>query len=282
MGHGLFVFALFGPRTARGFGPDAVPAMAFEALFRHGLFLAASALVISHGVSFVTNYLRPKAYEVSEARTLMFAPYKRIVVLHVVILLGGFFAQSMGNFIVPLVLLVGLKIALDLGAHLAEHRAPILREYKALAETAGVAVVPNKPAGEVVAVKDINDRPLAHYLGGWRLAPGENAPPGWFAGIEFRQSGGKLGVHLVSQPGGAETWTLQSANVRGDASRIEWIEVRLRASGRERILRFTAPGAGGDRLDLNEMQQPEGNPRAMQARSFALMRAGISHPAGVN
>jgi hypothetical protein len=274
-GHGIFILGLFGP-SGRRFGGE-LPEIVGEALFEHGLLLAAIALAVSHGVSFVTNYLRPRAYEEANAQKLMFAPYKRVVVLHVVILVGGFFVQGMGQPLAPLVLLLVLKVAIDLAAHLTEHRAPLLREYQALAETAGVATLsqltPNPAQGTTEAPRG-DGKPLSHYLGSWRLAPGDSAPPGWFAGIDLAQNGGKLGVHLISQPDGTGEDTLVAATVRGDVTRVEWIEVRLRGGGRagntERILRFTA---AGERVDLHEIQQPVGNPRAMQARSFTLVRA---------
>ena len=49
-------------------------------------------------------------------------PYGRVVVLHLTILLGGFAAMLLGSPLWALLLLIGLKIALDLKAHLKEHR----------------------------------------------------------------------------------------------------------------------------------------------------------------
>jgi uncharacterized membrane protein AbrB (regulator of aidB expression) len=52
----------------------------------------------------------------------MFRPYGRVMVLHVVILLGGFLVQLLGSPAPALALLVLLKTGLDLGAHLREHQ----------------------------------------------------------------------------------------------------------------------------------------------------------------
>jgi hypothetical protein len=274
--HGIFVSSMFGPRGAR-IGPDALPGLVSEALFRHGLLLAALALVVSHGISFVANYVRAREYETASARDLMFVPYKRVIVLHVVILIGGFLVQGLGQPLLPLLLLIVMKVVIDLGAHLTEHRAPLLRQYKELAESAGVAVVPRTPPAK--KTEHLNDKPLSHYLATWRLAPGEAAPPGWFATIHLEEAKGRIAVRLTSQPGGVHADVLESASVRGDAARIEWIEVRLRGGGRTRVLRFTAPGAGGERLDLSEVQQPDGKPKAMQAKSFSLVRDSATRPA---
>ena len=50
----------------------------------------------------------------------MFRPYGRIVVLHLTVLLGGFLVMALGAPAAAIVLLVGLKTAIDLGAHLKE------------------------------------------------------------------------------------------------------------------------------------------------------------------
>lgn len=120
---------------------------------------------------------------------------------------------------------------------------------------------------------DLNGRPLAHYMGAWRLAPGQLETPGWFAGAEFHSEAGKLKLRLTDQAGiGDAPDALESVNVRGNPERIEFIQVRLKSGGTQRILRFTASGADPDRIDLNEVQHPVGNPKAMQARSYSLRK----------
>jgi heme exporter protein D len=49
-------------------------------------------------------------------------PYRRVVVLHVTIVLGAFVVDTVGAPVAALLLLVGLKTATDLHAHLREHR----------------------------------------------------------------------------------------------------------------------------------------------------------------
>ena len=51
----------------------------------------------------------------------MFRPYGRVMVLHVVILGGGFLVTLLGSQLIPLALLVILKTGLDLFSHLREH-----------------------------------------------------------------------------------------------------------------------------------------------------------------
>jgi hypothetical protein len=132
-GHGVFLVSMFG-RELAGAGrqvdiPD-LPAVVADVVLRNGLIWAAIALVASHGVSFYLNFLKPRAYEGAKPDEMMFAPYKRVVILHVVIIFGGFFAVSQGGSVVPLLLLIGLKVALDLGSHRREHAVPHEREMR--------------------------------------------------------------------------------------------------------------------------------------------------------
>lgn len=57
---------------------------------------------MSHGVSFAVNYIASGAYRTADPGRLLFAPYGRVMVLHVVILLGGFMVQALGSIIAPL------------------------------------------------------------------------------------------------------------------------------------------------------------------------------------
>lgn len=84
---------------------------------------AFAALAVSHGISLVGNYFLGGEYRNQTVKSLMSAPYKRIVVLHVAILLGGFGVMALGSPLPLVVLLVGLKIGLDLVLHLREHRS---------------------------------------------------------------------------------------------------------------------------------------------------------------
>lgn len=115
--HGVFVVALFGGGTNRGF-PS--PATFLNEMFEQKLVWAVLGLFVSHGVSFVHNYLIGGEFRRAGAQALMIQPYGRIVVLHVTILLGGFLMMALKSPALGLVLLVVLKVLLDLRAHLAE------------------------------------------------------------------------------------------------------------------------------------------------------------------
>ena len=49
-------------------------------------------------------------------------PYQRVILLHVTVLAGGFVVMLLGQPLLALVLLVLLKTAVDLRAHIQEHR----------------------------------------------------------------------------------------------------------------------------------------------------------------
>ncbi|GAB5450153.1 MAG: hypothetical protein Hals2KO_04810 [Halioglobus sp.] len=87
------------------------------------LLIAFAALFVSHGVSFVTNFLRGPERDVKTVKEIMMMPYGRIVLLHVAILAGGWGAAALGQPVVMLVALVVLKIAVDVRLHLREHAA---------------------------------------------------------------------------------------------------------------------------------------------------------------
>lgn len=121
--HGIFVLAFFG-----GVGAGALsggfpgPATFLHAVQGAGITLAALALVASHGFSFLFNYLGAGEYRTVPLEALMRGPYGRVVVLHLVILGGGFLVMTLGSPLVPLALLVVLKTGLDLVAHTREHK----------------------------------------------------------------------------------------------------------------------------------------------------------------
>lgn len=149
--HGVFVLVLpsfvglgslaatgptVGPFLGDDFGPlVGVPSAAlgpldplgslgpFGVLDWSAVIWAAAALFLSHGASFFLNYLGRGEYRTQTAAAQVFAPYGRLVVLHVTIVVGGFAIAFLGAPIVLLVILVVLKTLLDLRLHLREHGA---------------------------------------------------------------------------------------------------------------------------------------------------------------
>lgn len=118
--HGVFVltlplFAIMGTGGEPDFGPTFDPlAIAF----------VVAGLFISHGVSYLFNYIGRGEYLLTTAASQMFAPYGRLVILHITIIFGGIAISMSGAPAAAIVILVALKTFMDLGFHLAEHRGP--------------------------------------------------------------------------------------------------------------------------------------------------------------
>jgi hypothetical protein len=123
--HGIFVIALFGRKEtaeALGDGPFAGISSLIRENITPGFQMAVIALVASHAVSFVANYIGQGEFRKTRLDDLMISPYGRVVVLHVVVLAGGLLITATGQPLWGLVLFVVLKAGLDLRQHWAERR----------------------------------------------------------------------------------------------------------------------------------------------------------------
>src|SRR5918994_3192537 len=114
--HGVFVTVLTGDFLAFGFGDPTATVLADR-----GLLIAAAALFISHAASFWLNFVRRGEYRTISVGAQMFAPYPRMFVLHITIVLAGALIIGRPEPVVAVALLVVLKTALDLVLHLREH-----------------------------------------------------------------------------------------------------------------------------------------------------------------
>ncbi len=114
MVHFGFVVSIFGPS-------DMTPwqiAFAFLLLF------------VSHGISYIANFLGSQEYlHVSPAQQ-MSKPYSRIILLHVTILFGGFMAKLSGAKEGAIILMIFFKIVIDLILHVNEHKMFNLQNSK--------------------------------------------------------------------------------------------------------------------------------------------------------
>jgi hypothetical protein len=113
--HGFFLLAVLGG------GEPSVSGFAMRLASWDGLLLGVIGLVASHGVSFVVNFLIGGEVRRVGLDTLMSAPYARIMILHVTIILGFIATMAFGSSVAMLALLVGLKIIVDAWAHRREH-----------------------------------------------------------------------------------------------------------------------------------------------------------------
>jgi hypothetical protein len=107
LGHGVFVFAVFGRQ--------------FEGSLRD-LGIAALGLAVSHGISYRKNFIGGEEYKKVSFANLFWQPYSRIVIMHLTIIFGGALAGASGSPLPALILMVALKTLVDLASHLAERR----------------------------------------------------------------------------------------------------------------------------------------------------------------
>ncbi|MFV8816396.1 DUF6498-containing protein [Haliea sp. E17] len=131
--HGLFIVTMLLDEKFSAFPDDPWPLwLVFpQILFNvigHVISLAPpewlwsfAALFISHGVSFVANFLLADERDRLSKSQIMNAPYGRVIVLHLAVLFGGFAVLALGQPMFMLVILVLLKLGVDIAFHLREH-----------------------------------------------------------------------------------------------------------------------------------------------------------------
>jgi hypothetical protein len=113
--HGVFVFQFFAGDT---FGVS----LDRTGLSPGNVLIALGSLILSHGVSFVLNFVGGGERMDATVAELMAQPYSRVVILHLTILGGGFAAMLLGSPLWAVVMMIVLKIGVDVAAHRAEHR----------------------------------------------------------------------------------------------------------------------------------------------------------------
>ncbi len=87
---------------------------------------AIASIFISHLFSMFVNFLGKREYAGRDVNTQMFLPYGRIVIMHVVVLVGGLLVDRLGSPIYALFVLIALKVWIDGIAHTQEHRDKVV------------------------------------------------------------------------------------------------------------------------------------------------------------
>ena len=125
IGHGIFLLAFFGgdmrtvPNQAQGF----FLAPILESWQRFDVLIwPVAAMLVSHGIAFLINFLASGEYRNSKVNELMMRPYGRVVILHVTIVAGGFLALLLGPSLAVLLLFVTVKIVADVFGYLRASR----------------------------------------------------------------------------------------------------------------------------------------------------------------
>lgn len=120
-GHVMVLMGLFLVRTDRS--KDSLSDFQYVLSdFDRWTWVAIAALLVSHAWSFVQNFLGKREYESLTTLGAMAMPYKRMMITHVALIVGGFLLTALDQPLAGLLLLLGMKIALDVVFHRREHK----------------------------------------------------------------------------------------------------------------------------------------------------------------
>ena len=96
LGHGSFVFSLFGPEDADASGFFGALELVWPILQSNHLLLAAICLLLLQLFDWIRD-ARQNGFGADSIRDLMVAPYRRIIILHIGILASGFALTAMNE-----------------------------------------------------------------------------------------------------------------------------------------------------------------------------------------
>ncbi|MGB5261414.1 MAG: DUF6498-containing protein [Gammaproteobacteria bacterium] len=79
------------------------------------------AMLLSHGVSFLLLFIGQGEYRATTVAKVMQAPYRRVVILHVTVIIGAFFVVELDSQMGLLLALVAFKTGMDIILHNRSH-----------------------------------------------------------------------------------------------------------------------------------------------------------------
>ena len=94
------------------------------------LWPALVALFISHGISFVRNFIGKREYLGRTTGDQMGEPYNRIIFMQVTLIFGGGITLVLGEPTLVLLVVIAAKIYIDIKAHIKQ-RQPVARDTSA-------------------------------------------------------------------------------------------------------------------------------------------------------
>lgn len=114
-GHGIFVTSFFEEQLLTGNQAQGMDDNLFSVvtymLQQTGVQLTLLAMFIGHFIEYIIAYRNKK---IDALPVEMFKPYKRIIILHIAIILGGFIATLFDNTLGVALVMIGLKTFYDL------------------------------------------------------------------------------------------------------------------------------------------------------------------------
>ncbi|MEI8269854.1 MAG: DUF6498-containing protein [bacterium] len=85
------------------------------------IFTVFVSMLISHFMSYKINFIDKGEYVNASPSELFTQPYRRMMIMHLTIVIGGFFVLRFGQPIYALILMIIFKIILDIYLHNKEH-----------------------------------------------------------------------------------------------------------------------------------------------------------------
>jgi len=94
------------------------------------VLISIAALFVNHGISFIINFLGKKEYLTYRMDQMLILPYKRVMLVHLIVMVFGLLLNSAGRAsIIGIVLFFLAKIWIDIRRHRAEHSVVIESTY---------------------------------------------------------------------------------------------------------------------------------------------------------
>lgn len=118
-GHLFFIIALFSPSLLETSGFNILTPALSELM---QVWLGLLLLSCSHGFSFYSNFIKSKEYKKITKKISMMLPYKRIVIMHITLIIGGMLYSTSGQILAILLFLIVVKIGVDLYSHMRERK----------------------------------------------------------------------------------------------------------------------------------------------------------------
>lgn len=114
-GHGVFVASFFEEQLSSGSPSQSMDGNLFSVvtymLQQTGVQLTLIAMFIGHFIEYIVAY---KNKQIDAFPVEMFKPYKRIIILHIAIIFGGFIATLFDNTLGVALVMIGMKVYYDL------------------------------------------------------------------------------------------------------------------------------------------------------------------------
>jgi Family of unknown function (DUF6498) len=117
--HLIFLLWLFGPPHRGQLPAEIVTPLLLKT------WPSAVAFLVSHGVSFLVNFLGNHEYERTSVIAEHGAVWNRVVLMHMTIIFGGFVVMAANAPVGGLVMLGLLKIIADVRGHVRQRRGPV-------------------------------------------------------------------------------------------------------------------------------------------------------------